>query len=119
MTAIDKTEILKEVKLLKGVSDTAQDDLLDLIIKESTERILAFVNRYSESSITEIPNSAAYIVRDVVVKRFNKLDSEGAKADSEEGRAFTWEDNYLSEDDKQVLISLATRRRARGVARFI
>lgn len=119
MTAIDTDEILKEIKLLKGVSDIAQDDLLNLTIKESIERILAFINRYSETSITEIPNNAAYIVRDVAVKRFNKLNSEGAKADSEEGRAFTWEDNYLSEDDKQVLISLATKRRARGVARFI
>ena len=119
MTAIDTNEILKEIKLLKGVSDNAQDDLVNLTIKESIERILAFVNRYSETSITEIPSDAAYIVRDVAVKRFNKLNSEGAKADSEEGRAFTWEDNYLSEDDKQVLISLATRRRARGVARFI
>ena len=117
--AIDTNEILKEIKLLKGVSDTAQDDLLDLTIKESVERILAFINRYSETSITEIPNNAAYIVRDVAVKRFNKLNFEGAKADSEEGRAFTWEDNYLSEDDKQVLISLATKKRARGVARFI
>lgn len=117
--AIDKIEILKEVKLLKGVSDNAQDDLLNLIIKESTERILAFINRYSEASIIEIPNEVSYIVRDVVVKRFNKLNSEGAKADSEEGRAFTWEDNYLSEDDKQVLISLASKRKARGIARFI
>ena len=108
--AIDTNEILKEIKLLKGVSDTAQDDLLNLTIKESIERILAFVNRYSETSITEIPNNAAYIVRDVAVKRFNKLNSEGAKADSEEGRVFTWEDNYLSEDDKQVLISLATKK---------
>ncbi len=119
MTAIDTDEVLKEIKLLKGVSDNAQDELLDLTIKESIERILAFVNRYSESSISEIPNNVAYIVRDVAVKRFNKLNSEGAKADSEEGRTFTWEDNYLSEDDKQVLISLATKKRARGVARFI
>ena len=117
--AIDKIEILKEVKLLKGVSDNAQDDLLNLIIKESTDRILDFINRYSEASIIEIPNEVSYIVRDVVVKRFNKLNSEGAKADSEEGRAFTWEDNYLSEDDKQVLISLASKRKARGIARFI
>lgn len=119
MTAIDTDKILKEIKLLKGVSDTAQDDLLNLTIKESTERILAFVNRYSETSITEIPNNAAYIVRDVAIKRFNKLNSEGAKADSEEGRTFTWEDSYLSEDDKQTLISLATKRQARGIARFI
>lgn len=119
MTAIDTNEILKEIKLLKGVSDTAQDDLLNLTIKESIERIIAFVNRYSESSISEIPNSATYIVRDVAVKRFNKLNSEGAKADSEEGRAFTWEDSYLSEDDKQVLISFASKRKARGIARFI
>ena len=119
MTAIDTNEILKEIKLLKGVSDTAQDDLLNLTIKESVERILAFVNRYSETSIKEIPNNVAYIVRDVAIKRFNKLNSEGAKADSEEGRALTWEDSYLSEDDKQALISLATKRQARGIVRFI
>ena len=119
MTAIDTNEVLKEIKLLKGVSDTAQDDLLNLTIKESVERILAFVNRYSETSIKEIPNNVVYIVRDVAIKRFNKLNSEGAKADSEEGRAFTWEDSYLSEDDKQALISLATKRQARGIARFI
>ncbi|KXT79586.1 Phage protein [Streptococcus oralis] len=119
MTAIDTNEILKEIKLLKGVSDTAQDDLLNLTIKESMERILAFVNRYSETSITEIPNNAAYIVRDVAIKRFNKLNSEGAKADSEEGRSFTWDDDYLTEDDRQALISLATKRQARGIARFI
>nr|WP_134989801.1 phage head-tail connector protein [Streptococcus oralis] len=116
---MDTNEILKEIKLLKGVSDTAQDDLLNLTIKESMERILAFVNRYSETSITEIPNNAAYIVRDVAIKRFNKLNSEGAKADSEEGRSFTWDDDYLTEDDRQALISLATKRQARGIARFI
>ena len=33
MTAIDTNEVLKEIKLLKGVSDTAQDDLLNLTIK--------------------------------------------------------------------------------------
>ena len=38
MTAIDKSEILKEIKLLKWVSDTAQDDLLNLTIKESIEQ---------------------------------------------------------------------------------
>ena len=119
MAAIDTDEILKEIKLLKGVSDIAQDDLLNLTIKESTERILAFVNRYSETSITEIPNNAAYIVRDVAVKRFNKLNSEGTKADSEEGRAFTWENSYLSEDDKQALISLASKRKTRGISHFI
>ncbi|MBP2621127.1 hypothetical protein DHL47_07325 [Streptococcus panodentis] len=116
---MDTSEILKEIKLLKGVSDTAQDDLLNLTIKESTERILAFVNRYSDTSVTEIPNTAGYIVRDVAIKRFNKLNSEGAKADSEEGRSFTWEGDYLTEDDRQVLMSLATKRRARGIARFI
>lgn len=119
MTAIDTSQILTEIKLLKGVSDTTQDDLLNLTIKESTERILAFINRYSDTATEEVPAQAAYIVRDVAVKRFNKLNSEGAKQDSEEGRSFNWETDYLTEDDKQTLISLATKRQARGVARFI
>ena len=60
MTAIDTNEILKEIKLLKGVSDTAQDDLLNLTIKESIERILAFTPKHQLQKFqTTQPTSSA------------------------------------------------------------
>lgn len=89
--------LLKEVKLLKGIEDDLQDDLLDLIIKESEQRVLSYINSNRSKPMDKIPDEILYIVRDVSIKRFNKLNSEGAIKDSEEGRSFDWEDTYLAE----------------------
>lgn len=112
--------ILDEVKLLKGIplEDTVQDDLLNLIIRDSEERILAFVNLHSTTPLGVLPESVSYIVRDVAVKRYNKLNSEGATSDSEEGRSFSWESNYLS-GYEEILANLVDNKRPRGIARFI
>lgn len=121
MTAIELEKTTEEIRLLKGIpkSDKEQDDLLTLIVRDSFERMIAYVNRFSDSQLTELPETVAYILRDVAVSRFNRLNSEGATADSEEGRSFTWEDSYLTDDNKAILESLAVKNRARGIARFI
>ena len=121
MTAIELEKTTEEIRLLKGIpkSDKEQDDLLTLIVRDSFERIIAFVNRFSDFPLAELPDSVSYILRDVAVSRFNRLNSEGATTDSEEGRSFTWEDGYLTDDNKAVLEGLAVKHRARGIARFI
>lgn len=121
MAAIELEKATEEIRLLKGIpkSDQEQDDLLTLIVRDSFERMIAYVNRFSDSQLTELPETVAYILRDVAVSRFNRLNSEGATADSEEGRSFTWEDSYLTDDNKVILESLAVKNRARGIARFI
>lgn len=121
MTAIELEKTTEEIRLLKGIpkSDQEQDDLLTLIVRDSFERMIAYVNRFSDSQLTELPETVAYILRDVAVSRFNRLNSEGATADSEEGRSFTWEDSYLTDDNKAILENLAIKHRARGIARFI
>ena len=121
MVAINIDQVTEELRLLKGIpkADQEQDDLLALIVRDSFERMIAYVNRFSDSQLTELPESVAYILRDVAVSRFNRLNSEGATADSEEGRSFTWEDGYLTDDNKAILEGLAVKHRARGIARFI
>lgn len=93
--------MLEKIKLLLGISDELQDELLKLIIEDSDQRILSKINQYASKNATEnvkeIPNDFEYIQRDVAIKRFNKLNSEGTTADSEEGRSFTWENSYLNE----------------------
>ena len=121
MAAIELERATEEIRLLKGIpkSDQEQDDLLALIVRDSFERMIAYVNRFSDSQLEELPETVAYILRDVAVSRFNRLNSEGATADSEEGRSFTWEDSYLTDDNKAILESLAIKHRPRGIARFI
>ena len=121
MTAINIDQVTEELRLLKGIpkADQEQDDLLALIVRDSFERMIAYVNQFSEKALEELPESVAYILRDVAVSRFNRLNSEGATADSEEGRSFTWESSYLTDEHKAVLQGLAIKHRARGIARFI
>lgn len=118
---MDKELLLTEVKIFKGISanDTTQDELINLAIAESIQRILAKLNDYSETEITEVPIRLTFIVRDVAIKRYNRLNSEGAKADSEEGRSFSWDD-YLAEYDSTLRnTAYGKRYRGKGVARFI
>ena len=121
MTAIELEKTTEEIRLLKGIpkSDQEQDDLLTLIVRDSFERMIAYVNRFSDLPLEELPESVAYILRDVAVSRFNRINLLGATADSEEGRSFTWEDGYLTDDNKAILEGLAVKYRARGIARFI
>lgn len=118
---MDRARLRAEIKLYKGISesDTTQDKLVDLAINESVERILAKINDYSETEIALIPGSLTFVVRDVAIKRYNRLNSEGAKADGEEGRSFSWE-NYLDEYDTTLRrVAIGRRQTGRGVTRFI
>ncbi|MFI3086799.1 phage head-tail connector protein [Streptococcus sp. 2022WUSS037] len=117
---MDKAKLKDEIKIYKGIAstDTAQDELINLAIGESIERILAKINDYSEMEVLDIPSNLTFVVRDVAIKRYNRLNSEGAKADSEEGRSFNW-DSYLDEYDTTLRrVALGRRQTGRGVARF-
>lgn len=93
--------MLDDIKLLLGISDDEQEALLELLINESENRILAVLNQYASQNETaeldSIPAKFDYIIRDVTIKRFNKINSEGTTSDSEEGRSFNWEKSYLDE----------------------
>ncbi|EPH98182.1 hypothetical protein D920_01740 [Enterococcus faecalis 13-SD-W-01] len=116
--------MLEEVKTLLGITDDLQDTLIELLIKDSEERILSALNSFALKNGTEelksVPTSLSYVERDVIIKRFNKMNSEGATADSEEGRSYTWEKSYLDEyltifDE----ITKPKKRAGKGIARFI
>lgn len=110
--------MLESVKRFKGITDTLQDDLLKDIIDESKQRILNYINQDGITELTELSSDLDYIVRDVSIKRFNRLDSEGASSDSEEGKSFSWESSYLDEY-KQVLDKYRIKRGGKGIAVFL
>lgn len=116
---MNEQQILDEVKLFKGISDATQDELIILAISESKDRILAKMNEFADKEVLEIPKRLTFIVRDVAIKRYNRLNSEGTKADSEEGRSFSWED-YLAEYEATLKTAAIGRsNQGRGITRFI
>lgn len=90
-------KILEEVKLFKGIMDNLQDELLFLIISESKQRILIHINSKRVDKLEVIPDELDFVIRDVSIKRFNKIDSEGTKSNSQEGLKLDWEKGYLDE----------------------
>ena len=51
MVAINIDQVTEELRLLKGIpkADQEQDDLLALIVRDSFERMIAYVNQFSET----------------------------------------------------------------------
>lgn len=121
---IDKKKLLTEIKMLKGIRDFEQDDLLNLIIEDSIERIISYINvgRGEDDVYKEVPTPLTYVVRDVASKRFNRLNQEGAKKVSEEGSSFDWQDDYLKEYE-HILHAYQKPPdefiKPKGIARFI
>ncbi|HFU4009531.1 TPA: phage head-tail connector protein [Streptococcus suis] len=72
-------EIIKQVKALLGISDNLQDDLLGVIQELTEAHFMAYTNQ------TTVPSTLEFIIVEVMVKRFNKLGSEGMKTQRVEG----------------------------------
>ncbi|HEP1794298.1 TPA: phage head-tail connector protein [Streptococcus suis] len=86
-------EIIKQVKALLGISDNLQDDLLE-VIQELTE---AHFMAYTGQEI--IPTKLEFVIVEVMVKRFNKLGSEGMSSHGVEGLSMSFDlDDFASYD---------------------
>ena len=84
-------EIKERIKTVLGIKDTLQDDVLGIIIENVERQLLRKLTRVNES-IEEIPDELNYITEEIVVRRFNRLGSEGMKSESVEGHRIDFYD---------------------------
>lgn len=66
--------MLNKVKVLLGLTDSSQDDVLGQIIEDMTNLVLLYINE------EELPTKLESVVRDMSIMRFNRLGSEGLKS---------------------------------------
>ncbi|MGO0107099.1 phage head-tail connector protein [Streptococcus suis] len=88
--------IIEQVKALLGITDNLQDNLL-LVVQDLTE---AHFKAYSGQSL--IPKSLEFIIVEVMVKRFNRIGSEGMKSQKVEGLAVDFAIDDFLEYDKVI-----------------
>lgn len=86
---MDKTKILKQVKELKGITDTVQDSQINALIDLTEQALLSHL----PDGTTEIPDKVGYVVTDITVKRYNRLGAEGLKKKSVEGLTLEFSDS--------------------------
>ena len=106
--------IIEQVKALLGIEDNLQDNLLS-IIQDLTE---AHFKAYSKQD--EIPDKLSFIIVEVVVKRFNKLGSEGLSSQSVDGLRMSFElQNLLGDKLKEATKVVRVRRCKDKVAHLL
>lgn len=88
--------IIEQVKTLLGISDDLQDNLL-VVIQTLTE---SHFKAYSNQDI--IPEKLNYIIAEVMVKRFNRLGSEGMASQKVEGLDMAFALDDFAEYDKVI-----------------
>ncbi|HDZ8686829.1 phage head-tail connector protein [Staphylococcus aureus] len=86
-------ETKENIKVLLGLKDSKQDELLDIIIKNTESRLLSKL----PFNLKEVPDNLSFIVEEVAVKRYNRIGSEGMTTESVEGRTNTFQANDFDE----------------------
>ncbi len=98
--------IIEQVKALLGISDDLQDNLLS-VIQDMTE---AHFKAYSNQDT--IPGDLQYIIVEVMVKRFNRIGSEGMKSQKVEGLSMEFSVDDFLEYDKIIKRQFASNFQA-------
>ena len=88
--------IIEQVKTLLGISDDLQDNLLSVIQMLTESHFKAY------SKQNNIPENLNYIIVEVMVKRFNRIGSEGMSSQTVEGLSMAFELDDFSEYDKVI-----------------
>jgi|SRR5699024_522402 len=76
--------MLENIKVLLGIEDDLQDHVLNILINNTNKHLLTRL-KILNKEIEEVPKDLDYIVQEIVVRRFNRLGTEGMKSESVEG----------------------------------
>ena len=76
-------EIRTNVKTVLDIQDVAQDAVLDILIRNVQNHLKGMLKRVNKN-ITEIPEELTYVVEEIVIRRYNRIGSEGMKSESVE-----------------------------------
>lgn len=85
-------------------SDNSSDDLLNLLVEQAKSQMLLHIKRVmraNEVDVTkaevDIPTELNWILTEVVVRRFNRLGSEGMQKEQVEGHSITFQNDDFSD----------------------
>jgi hypothetical protein len=114
--------MLERIKIMLGITDNLQDDLLDVLVTNVTKHLQGMLKRV-DPAIADVPDEIEYIIEEVVVRRYNRIGSEGMKSDSAEGHTVTFYDlkdefipyQYIIDGYKPVVEEV----KKRGKVKFI
>lgn len=70
--------MLQKIKTLLGIPDALQDPVIEQIVEDVTSHLTILLGK-------EVPNELEFIIREISIRRFQRLGSEGMKSELVEG----------------------------------
>lgn len=106
--------MLENLKEFLGITDTDRDNLLKLIISNTTARLKMLLGG------VEPEEDMDHIILDVSIIRFNRIGSEGLSSHSVEGESLSFNDNDFSGYMDEINAFLKAQEESKhGRVRFI
>ena len=108
--------MLNDLKLMLDIdtADTSQDNKLKLIISAAPARLKTLLGGIDP------PESLDYIVREVSIRRFNRVGSEGMASHAVEGESITFTDGDFAGFEEDIQAYLDTQKdTTKGKVRFL
>ncbi len=87
----DENKTLENIKTVLGLEDGAQDAVLDILIRNVSNHLKGRLKKVNKT-ITDVPEELNYIIEEIVIRRYNRIGSEGYKSDDVEGHKVTFYD---------------------------
>lgn len=113
MAEENTTSLLKDLKTALDIdeTDSSNDDVIELVIKRTKQRLLAKLKMQPNSNV---PTELEYILFEVSIRRFNRINNEGMKSYSQDGESVTFNEDdftgfeneisqYLSDNEKSQM----------------
>lgn len=95
--------MLDKVKIYLGITDTIKDDLLEVLIEDAINEVVAYCN------LKQYDEKLDSTVIKMVLSNYNKLGSEGIDSHSYSGVSESFADGY----SKDIVTMLNKHRRVR------
>lgn len=87
---------IAQAKILLGIEDNLQDELLTTIAMLTTDNFLAY------AGVDDVPQGLDYIITEVMIKRFNRIGAEGLTRHDIEGASMSFSSDDFKEYDSII-----------------
>ena len=88
--------LLNRVKVLLGITNNDNEELLREIIEITKSKILSYINE------NEIPTELEFVLVELAIKRFNRIGSEGFTSETVDGKTMSYEDSEFEGYEKYL-----------------
>ena len=80
--------LLNRIKVLLGISNNDNEELLNEIIELTKSKILNYINK------AELPNELEFVLSELSIQRYNRIGSEGISSENVDGKSVSYEVDF-------------------------